>query len=87
MKKVSYSKDVDALLIEISNDAIAYAEEDGQVILHYSPDDKLVLIEILDFRRFVSKESVALINILLKTSHDLHNHRHQVYPKRSGQSS
>jgi hypothetical protein len=59
MKKISYSKDVDALLIEISNDAIAYAEEDGQVILHYSPDDKLVLVEILDFRRFISKESVA----------------------------
>ncbi|MEI6064913.1 MAG: DUF2283 domain-containing protein [Pseudanabaena sp. ELA748] len=59
MKKISYSKDVDALLIEISNDAIAYAEEDGQVILHYSPDDKLVLVEILDFRRFMSKESVA----------------------------
>ena len=59
MKKISYSKDVDALLIEISDDAIAYAEEDGQVILHYSPDDKLVLVEILDFRRFMSKESVA----------------------------
>ena len=59
MKKISYSKDVDALLIEISNDAIAYAEEDGQVIVHYSPDDKLVLVEILDFRRFMSKESVA----------------------------
>jgi hypothetical protein len=59
MKKISYSKDVDALLIEISNDAIAYAEEDGQVILHYSPADKLVLVEILDFRRFMSKDSVA----------------------------
>ena len=59
MKKISYSKDVDALLIEISDDAIAYAEEDGQVILHYSPDDKLVLVEILDFRRFMSKESVT----------------------------
>ncbi len=59
MKKISYSKDVDALLIEISNDAIAYAEEDGQVVLHYSPDDKLVLVEILDFWRFMSKESVT----------------------------
>ena len=59
MKKISYSKDVDALLIEISDDAIAYAEEDGQLILHYSPDDKLVLVEILDFRRFMSKESVT----------------------------
>jgi len=27
--------------------------------LHYSPDDKLVLVEILDFRCFMSKESVA----------------------------
>jgi hypothetical protein len=37
---------------EISNKSIAYAEDEGQVILHYSQDDKLVLVEILDFRRF-----------------------------------
>lgn len=58
MKKISYSKDVDALLVEVSNAPIAYAEDDWQVILHYSQDDKLVLIEILDFRRFKSTESV-----------------------------
>ncbi|HAZ47670.1 MAG TPA: hypothetical protein DDW76_13385 [Cyanobacteria bacterium UBA11369] len=59
MKKVRYSKDVDALLIELSEDAIAYAEDEGQVILHYSNDEKLVLIEILDFKQFISEELIA----------------------------
>ena len=59
MKKISYSKDVDALLIELSNDAIAYAENEGDVILHYSHDDKLILVEILDFRRLVSTETIS----------------------------
>ncbi|BAZ65339.1 MAG: DUF2283 domain-containing protein [Pelatocladus maniniholoensis HA4357-MV3] len=61
MKKISYSKDVDALLIEISNEPIAYAEDEGQVILHYSQDAKLVLVEILDFRRFMSNETVTAL--------------------------
>ncbi|QQE65569.1 hypothetical protein GFS31_22570 [Leptolyngbya sp. BL0902] len=61
MKKISYSKDVDALLIELSQEPIAYAEKNGQVILHYSPDDKLVLVEILDFRRFMSEDAVAAL--------------------------
>jgi uncharacterized protein YuzE len=59
MKKISYSKDVDALLIELSNEPIAYAEDEGQVILHYSEDGKLVLVEVLDFRRFMSKETIT----------------------------
>jgi hypothetical protein len=63
MKEISYSKDVDALLIELSNEPIAYAEDEGEVILHYSSDKKLVLIEILDFRRFVSKETI--MNLLV----------------------
>jgi len=61
MKKISYSKDVDALLVELSQEPIAYAEEEGQVILHYSPNDKLVLVEILDFRRFMSEDAVAAL--------------------------
>ncbi len=61
MKKISYSKDVDALLIELSNEPIAYAEDEGQVILHYSQDAKLVLVEILDFRHFMSNETVTAL--------------------------
>ncbi|PSB02655.1 DUF2283 domain-containing protein [Merismopedia glauca] len=60
MKKISYSKDVDALLIELSHAPIAYAEDEGQVILHYSQDDKLVLVQILDFRRLMSNENVTV---------------------------
>ncbi|MEL6881032.1 MAG: DUF2283 domain-containing protein [Cyanobacteria bacterium J06607_10] len=59
MKKISYSKDVDALLIELSDKSIAYAEDDGQVILHYSDDDSLVLVEIIDFRRQMSEKVVS----------------------------
>ncbi|HLO48501.1 MAG TPA: DUF2283 domain-containing protein [Kamptonema sp.] len=59
MKKFRYSKDVDVFLIELSNEPIAYAEEEGQVILHYSQNDKLVLVEILDFRLLISEEIVT----------------------------
>jgi uncharacterized protein YuzE len=59
MKTVKYSKDVDALLIELSDDAIAYAEDEGRVILHYSNNEKLVLIEILDFKQFMSEDMIA----------------------------
>lgn len=61
MKKISYSKDVDALLIELSNEPIAYAEEEESVILHYSQNAKLVLVEILDFQRFMSQEAIATL--------------------------
>ncbi len=59
MKKIRYSKDVEALLIELSDDAIAYAEDEGRVILHYSNNEKLVLIEILDFKQFMSEDMIA----------------------------
>ncbi len=61
MKKISYSQDVDVLLIELSSDAIADAEDEGQAILHYSKDGKLVLVEILDFRRFMSDETMSAL--------------------------
>ena len=57
MKKIHYSPDVDALLIELNNNPIAYAEEEGKTILHYSKDDQLVLIEILDFGCSLSEDA------------------------------
>jgi hypothetical protein len=65
MKKIRYSKDVDAMLIELSDKSIAYAQEEGQMILHYSNDDQLVLIEILDVKDFLEdKANLELSNIL-----------------------
>jgi uncharacterized protein YuzE len=59
MKKIHYSKDVDALLIELSDGDIAYTEDDGKVILHYGEDNKLVLIEILDFTQTMEAEDLS----------------------------
>ena len=61
MPKISYSKDVDVLSIELSSAPIAYAEDEGEVILHYSQNAKLILVEILDFRRFMSHETIATL--------------------------
>ncbi|NES80932.1 MAG: DUF2283 domain-containing protein [Moorea sp. SIO2B7] len=52
-KKIRSSKDVDAMLIELSEQSIAYAEEEGQMILHYSNEGELVLIEILEVKHFL----------------------------------
>ncbi|MDY6937168.1 MAG: DUF2283 domain-containing protein [Cyanobacteriota bacterium] len=53
MKKIRYSSDVDALSIEISNEPIVYAEDEGQMILHFAEDGQLVSIEILDVTEFM----------------------------------
>ena len=53
MRRIRYSKDVDALLIELSDKPIDYAEEEGQIIIHFSQDGEPVLIEILDAKEFV----------------------------------
>jgi Protein of unknown function (DUF2283) len=67
MKKIHYSQDVDALLIEASDEPIAYAEESGQAILHFSATDNLVLIEVLDVTEFSREGEIAeLISTIQK---------------------
>ena len=53
MRKIRYSKDVDALLIELSDKPIDYAEEEGQMIINFSKDGEPVLLEILDAKDFI----------------------------------
>lgn len=53
MRKIRYSKDVDALMVELSDKPIDYAEEEGQVIVHFTHDGEPVLIEILDAKEFI----------------------------------
>ena len=52
--KIKYSKTENILLLEISNERIDYAEEDGPLIIHYSAKQKPVLIEILDASNVLS---------------------------------
>ncbi len=53
--KVKYSRDVDILSLELDTAlTISHAEQVGQTIVHLSPDNQPVLIEILQAREFVS---------------------------------
>ncbi len=53
MSKIRYSKDVDVLLVELSEEPIDYAEESGPVVVHFSEDGRPVLLEIFNARDFV----------------------------------
>ena len=48
MRKIKYSKDVDALIIELSDSPIDFAEEEGQFIIHFSKNREPVLLEVLE---------------------------------------
>ncbi|GAB4421874.1 MAG: DUF2283 domain-containing protein [Thermodesulfovibrionales bacterium] len=61
MRKIRYSKDVDALIIELSDKPIDHAEEEGQVIIHFSSDNDPVLLEIFDARDFIINSLSSLI--------------------------
>ncbi|HHW43247.1 MAG TPA: DUF2283 domain-containing protein [Desulfotomaculum sp.] len=61
MKRIRYSKDVDALLIELSDKTIDYAEDTGQIIVHFSKDGEPVLIEILDAKDFLLRSFSTVV--------------------------
>ncbi len=60
MRKIRYSKDVDALIIELSDKPIDHAEEEGQIIIHFSKDNEPVLIEIFDAKDFLLNSFTSL---------------------------
>lgn len=62
MKKIKYDKDSDILLIELSEKPIDYAEEEGQIIIHFTKDKETVLLEILDAKEFIMNTLSSLIN-------------------------
>ncbi len=62
MRKIRYSKDVDALLIELSSEPVEYAEESGQFIVHFTKKGTPVLLEILDAKDFVLRSLSSLVN-------------------------
>ena len=61
MRRVRYSKDVDALLIELSDKAVDHAEEAGQIIVHFSKEGDPVLFEIFDAKDFVLSSLKSLM--------------------------
>jgi uncharacterized protein YuzE len=53
--KVKCSPEVDILMYEVSKAAIDYAEEVGDVVVHYSKRHKPVLLEIFNASNFLNQ--------------------------------
>ncbi len=58
--KFKYNKPDDVLLIELSKEPIDYAEQTGDLIVHFSPKREAVLLEILDASDFLKGINRAL---------------------------
>ena len=50
-----YNREDDVLVIELNEDHVDYAEQTGDLIVHFSPKRKAVLLEILDASQFLKK--------------------------------
>ncbi|GEM_PF-885914 len=58
--KFIYEKEDDVLNIWLSNRKIDYAQQKGDVITHFTEDNELVYIEILDASQFLREQSKVL---------------------------
>lgn len=58
--KFIYEEEDDVLNIWLSHKDIDYAEQQGDVITHFTKERELVYIEILDASKFLREEAKAL---------------------------
>lgn len=58
--KIRYEKEDDVLMIEFNDKPIDYAEQSGDLIMHFSPKREAVLLEILDASKFLKMTSQAI---------------------------
>lgn len=59
--KLRYNREVDILLLEVSDESIDYAEEMGPLIVHFSKQGKPILLEILDASDFIAAAAKSTI--------------------------
>jgi hypothetical protein len=59
--RVKYNRREDILTLELLEAPIDHAEEAGPIIAHFSMDDKLVVLEILEASDFLSRLTKATI--------------------------
>lgn len=57
--KLKYNQEDDVLMIELNKKPIDYAEQSGDLIVHFSPKREAVLLEILDASQFFKKAAKA----------------------------
>lgn len=65
--KFKYNKEDDILLIELNDQKIDYAEQSGDLIVHFSPQREAVLLEILDASQFLKQAAAKLPKKVLET--------------------
>ena len=53
--RVRYNRGADILTLELSDTPIVHAEEAGPLIVHFTEDDRLVVLEILEASDFLAK--------------------------------
>ncbi len=58
--KYRYDKEDDALMIWFSHKAVDFAEQTGDVIMHFSKEGRPVLMEILKASVFLKQSAQAL---------------------------
>ncbi len=58
--KLKYNKTDDVLMILLNKKRIDYAEQNGDLIVHFSPKREAVLLEILDASQFFKKAAKTL---------------------------
>ncbi len=58
--KIKYNREDDVLMIELNKQPIDYAEQSGDLIVHFSPKREAVLLEILDASKFLKETTQVL---------------------------
>lgn len=53
--KISYEPEADVLTYEITNQSIDYAQEVGDIVVHFTKNNMPVLVEILEASKFLKK--------------------------------
>jgi len=61
--RIRYNRKEDILTLELSEALIDHAEEAGPIIAHFSAEDQLVLLEILEASDFLSKLTKATMRV------------------------
>ena len=69
--KVRYNRKEDILVLEVSKGSIDHAEESGPIIAHFSADDRLVLLEILEASNFLADLTKATMKAEGRDSVDI----------------
>ena len=59
-KKFRYDKEDNALMVWFSKEPIDYAEQEKDLIIHFSKDSKPVLMEILNATEFLKETAKTL---------------------------